>query len=328
MRSEHLNYLACPACQGELTLRGEHPPGAQVEQGDIDCRRCAATYPLVRGIPRFVPGQGYTGSFGHQWLIHARTQFDSHTGARHSEERFFAETGWPRRLEGETILEVGCGAGRFTEQALKTGAMVVSLDYSAAVEANYAAHRDRPDLLVIQADLYRPPLRPGSFSRLFCFGVLQHTPDPERAFRSLPPLLEPGGRLAVDVYRAPENLRNRLFATKYWARHVTKRIPAERLYPAVRRYVELMWPVSGVINRVAGNWVNWLLLVQDYRGMYDLPEEDLKEWAILDSFDALSPRYDQPQSLETVRRWFAEAGLDEVDVRYGYNGIEGRGLKR
>lgn len=327
MRSEHLHLLACPECQGSLALRGDPQPGP-IAEGSLACATCGSTWPIVGGIPRFVPSEGYAGSFGHQWTVHARTQFDSHTGARHSEERFFRETGWPRELPGEVILEVGCGAGRFTEQALKTGAMVVSLDYSVAVEANYAAHGDRPDLLLLQADLYRLPLRPGTFDRLFCFGVLQHTPDVERSFRTLPPLLKPGGRLAVDVYRAPENLRNRLFATKYWARHITKRIPPQRLYPAVRRYVETMWPLSRVINRVAGNWVNWLLLVQDYRGMYDLPEELLKEWAILDSFDALSPRYDQPQSLETVQRWFAEAGLAEADVRYGYNGIEGRGTRR
>jgi len=41
----------------------------------------------------------------------------------------------------------------------------------------------------------------------------------------------------------------------------------------------------------------------------------------------LSPRYDLPQTLSTVRRWFAEAGLENVTVQYGYNGIEGRGRK-
>jgi len=70
-----------------------------------------------------------------------------------------------------------------------------------------------------------------------------------------------------------------------------------------------------------------MLLVADYRGVYDLPEDILREWAILDTFDLLSPAYGQPQTLKTVREWFKEAGLCDVEANYGYNGIEGRGVK-
>ena len=34
-----------------------------------------------------------------------------------------------------------------------------------------------------------------------------------------------------------------------------------------------------------------MLLIADYRGILDLSEEQLKEWAILDTFDVLSPMY-------------------------------------
>ena len=39
----------------------------------------------------------------------------------------------------------------------------------------------------------------------------------------------------------------------------------------------------------------------------------------------LSPQYDYPQSLRTMKKWFEEAKLKDIDVHYGYNGIEGRG---
>ena len=35
-----------------------------------------------------------------------------------------------------------------------------------------------------------------------------------------------------------------------------------------------------------------------------------------------------PQRIETVRHWLAEAGLKDVEVQFGYNGIEGRGTKQ
>jgi hypothetical protein len=79
----------------------------------------------------------------------------------------------------------------------------------------------------------------------------------------------------------------------------------------------------GRIPRI-GPSLNWRLLVPDYRH-FGLPENVLKEWAYLDAFDMLAPQYDTPQTLTTVRRWFDEAGLVDSDVRYGYNGIQGRG---
>lgn len=333
MLPEHLELLACPECQGDLTLQ----PGAlvkegRIETGELRCPACQRNHPVQRFIPRFVPLENYAAGFGFEWLQHARTQYDSYTGVPVSETRFFQETRWPRDLQGECLLEVGCGSGRFTEQAARTGAMVVAIDYSVAVEACYASNGALPKVLVAQGDIYRLPVRRDFFDKLFCFGVLQHTPEPERAFFSLPRHLKPGGRLAVDVYKRKDNLRGyvgRLFGTKYLVRPFTRRMAPEQLYRRVNAYVRALWPVAHIINRIPrlGRWLNWRLLIADYRGVYPLAEQHLLEWAILDTFDMLSPRYDFPQTLETVRGWFARAGLEEVEVQYGYNGIEGRGRR-
>ena len=53
-----------------------------------------------------------------------------------------------------------------------------------------------------------------------------------------------------------------------------------------------------------------------------------KEWSILDTFDMYSPEYDKPQTLKEVQRWFKEAGLKDVEVIYGPNGIVGKGKKK
>jgi len=47
----------------------------------------------------------------------------------------------------------------------------------------------------------------------------------------------------------------------------------------------------------------------------------LRAWAILDTYDALSPRYDLPQTLDSARQWCDAAGLVDVTVREGGNGI-------
>jgi SAM-dependent methyltransferase len=319
MRVVHVPLLACPGCHAALALSSD-TSGETVDSGTLSCASCGRTYPIVGGIARFVPRDNYASSFGLQWRQHARTQYDSTTGVPISATRLFAETEWPQRMDGELILEAGSGSGRFTEVLAGTGATIVSFDYSRAVEANYAAHAHLPNVLIVQGDVYRMPFRLGVFDRACCLGVLQHTPDVERAFHALPPMVKPGGHLAVDVYRKPHGIR-RLLNTKYWVRPLTRRIPPERLYPLVERYVRGIWPLA----RRLPKRVNWVLLVADYRGEYDLPAQSLREWAVLDSFDMLSPTFDSPQDIETVRRWISDAGLERAVVRYGHNGIEARG---
>jgi SAM-dependent methyltransferase len=327
VKRECLKYLACPSCAGDLAVtKLEKFEKDSIESGVLQCLNCQATFDIVGHIPRFVAMENYASGFGFEWYKHARTQYDSYTGTNISETRFFQETRWPRQLPGEIILEVGSGSGRFTEHAASTGAMVVSLDYSYAVEANYMANGQRDNVLVVQGDIYSMPFRANFFDRLFCIGVLQHTPDVERAFLSLPQYLKPGGSLVIDVYR--HSWGRYLANTRYWARLITRHLAPETLYKLCEQYVNLMWPLARWVNKLPkGRHINWNLLIADYRGAYPLSEQVLKEWAILDTFDILAAVYENPQSLSTVRAWFAKAGLENVEVGYGYNGIEGRGTK-
>lgn len=328
MKRHHLRYIVCPICKSTLRIASEViTDGDRVIEGELVCTSCAMAYPILRAVPRFVPLENYASGFGLEWTKHSRTQYDSFTGLPISEERFFAETRWPRTLAGEVLFEAGSGSGRFTEQAVKTGAMVISMDYSYAVDANYHSNGSYENLLIVQGDILSPPLRPGSVERCCCIGVLQHTPDPRKAFASLVTTVKPRGSIVVDVYKKPPWWK-RWFYTKYPARFFLRGIDPERLYRWCERYISFIWPLSRTISRLPfGRQINWFLLVADYRGMYNLTEEQLKEWALLDTFDMLAPAYDLPQLLTDVRRWFSEEGLIEIDVQYGYNGIEGRAVK-
>lgn len=328
MKRDHIRHLVCPKCRLPLDWDPDSTPVPDtVVEGRLVCGGCRSDYPVRGGVPRFVPVDNYATGFGLQWNRHAATQLDSHTGIPLTEERFFRATGWPRNLTGETILEVGCGAGRFTEQATRTGAMVLSLDYSSAVDANYASNGHRENVLIVQGDAYAMPFAHKSFDRVFCLGVLQHTPDVRRTFLELPKYLKPGGHLAVDVYKRFPWWKQWTI-TKYWARPFTRRMDPKKLYDRVEAYIRFMWPICRWINLLPkGRNLNWKLLVADYRGLFPLDERLLRDWAILDTYDMLAPAFDQPQTLETLKNWFHEAGLVEVDFGYGLNGHEGRGRR-
>ena len=306
--------LACPGCGGGLLLENSRETEGEIESGTLRCETCDANYPIVRFVPRFVPADNYSRNFGLQWNRFRRSQLDSATGHSISRDRFFAQSAWqPADMEDQWTLDVGCGAGRFAEVALASGARVVAVDFSSAVDACRANLGSNPRLDVVQADVYHLPFRPRAFARVYCFGVLQHTPDVHAAFIALTRQLREGGRIAVDVY--PRLLLNFIWP-KYWLRPLTKRLRAETLLPLVTRCVDVLWPASLALGRVPvfGRRLRHALPIANYEGILPLNSSELKEWAILDTFDMLAPAHDQPQSVATIRAWFDEAGLQNVEV--------------
>jgi SAM-dependent methyltransferase len=307
-----------------LDLAASPDDHKDVPDADLRCPACGAIYPILRSIPRFVPKANYTDNFGLQWNRFRQTQLDSHLGLTISRDRFVMQTGWSvESLKGASVLDAGCGAGRFAEVALSLGAEVYAIDYSSAVDAcweNLGAH---PRLHVLQADIYRLPFAPASFDFVYSFGVLQHTPDVHSAFLAVARQARPGGSVAVDVY--PRSWKNYVWP-KYWLRPLTSRVPPRRLFGLVEKAVPVLWPVSRALGRAPrlGRQLRHLLPIANYEGMYPLSEAQLREWAVLDTFDMLAPAFDSPQSVATLRSWFEEAGLEGVEV-FRKGQVVGRG---
>ncbi len=315
MNIDLLQILACPRCRGALALSGAQSERGEIASGTLTCSGCASVYPIVGFVPRFVPPENYAGNFGFQWNRFRRTQLDSHSGVPISRERLLLSGGWTADdLAGKRVLDVGCGAGRFAEVALSAGARVVAVDYSSAVDACFDNLGPHPRLDVVQADVYALPFRPAEFDAVYCLGVLQHTPDVKRAFLALPAQLKEGGTLAVDVY---PKLRLNALWPKYWLRPLTRRVNAQRLFRWIERLVPFLLPVSDVLSRIPllGRKLRYAVPVVNHRPAFpSLSREQVREWAILDTFDMFGPAYDTPQSAETLRSWAREACLRDVTV--------------
>lgn len=329
MKVELLHYLECPNCRGALSLNGNLEANNKVDEineGSLNCDGCGAAFPIVRSLPRFVTSDNYAASFGFQWNRFPTLQLDSVMGNNLSRKRFYDCTRWPQELSGERILEVGCGAGRFTQIALETGAEVFSFDLSSAVDSAFANNRNASRLYIFQASIYRLPLRKRLFDKIFCMGVLQHCPDPKQAFLSLVPFLRPGGTIVIDVYSKtgfPPPL-------KYWVRPVTRRMPPKALHSILSRLIPLAFEIKAFIHRAPAIGRRMAAIIPigslSHSGIgLHYSDRELKRVKVLSAFDMLSPRYDLPQRIEDVRQWFGEAGLVEVEAGFGYNGINARG---
>jgi SAM-dependent methyltransferase len=284
--------LACPNCQRPLPGLG-----SWAAEGVI-CETCGTRFPLVGGIPRFVPSDAYVHSFSFEWNRHRRTQLD-HEASRESEETFRQKTGLgPKDVAGKLTLDVGCGMGRFADVVSRWGAQVVGVDLSLAVEAAYANVGERENARILQADLYHLPFKPESFDIVYTIGVLHHTPACEQAFRSLVQFVRPGGRLCVWVYGPME----------LWV-HVAR---------CYRRLTVGMSPrLLHALCRIAVPWYYLCRLPLIGSAFYMLLPISLHPratWRVLDTFDWYSPRYQSLHTFPEVYRWFRSEGFEDISL--------------
>jgi SAM-dependent methyltransferase len=292
----------------------------------------AVLYPLAggeavtvrTGIPRFVDSQGYADNFGLQWNIFRSTQLDSATGLPLGFNRLWNNTHWkPKDVFGKTILEIGSGAGRFTEIMLEAGAKVVSVDLTHAVEANWKNNRHKGDLFLCRGDLYHLPFAEASFDYVFCYGVLQHTPDPQRAYRSIANMLKLGGSMSIDYYRR-FRWPNLWSTPKYIWRPLTSTMDSERLLSIIKTYIPLWLPIDTLLRRIPYFGPRLLAVIPIPCWNYlhlGLNKKQRCEWAIMDTFDALGARYDFPKTLDEVSDMIHSVPDIETDIFYGGNGI-------
>jgi SAM-dependent methyltransferase len=214
----------------------------------------------------------------------------------------------PADLAGASVLDGGCGMGRYLRVAAEGGPrLLVGMDLSEAVRASRDLTRGLPGVAVVRGDLLRPPFAPGGFDHIYSLGVLDHTPDPRAAFLSLATLLKPGGRIVVWVYPREKPALERVINLH---RAVSTRLPL----PLLVGFSRLMAPVGGLKRRLmasknrlaarVGVALNVLTI-----GVSMHPDPEVR---VCDTLDWYAPKYLSRHTVEEVHGWFVEAGLVDV----------------
>lgn len=251
------------------------------------CNRCQITVPVVKGIPRFV--DTVDAGFDKRWQEHPKPQATT-------EAMFWLKTGWSRRdLLGKTILDAGCGCGRFSAVAAANGAQVISLDGSAHAVESAIGNIPGSTGHIAQIDLLQPlPLIDNSVDAAFCLGVLQHTACPSAAFANVARTVKPGGSLAVWLYACPVTDPD-LLPVMDFMHAITRACPPAALHSACADFaVKLRDTYHG----------QWTPLHQVVR-VSNSPDD---EECVSDTFDWHTPRYRSWHTVAEVSRWFADAG--------------------
>ena len=242
------------------------------------------------------PDDGYAENFGKQWKIYQNVQIDSFNNFNISEnflkKIIFNELLY---LKNKTVLEIGCGSGRFTEHIVKFAKECVSIDMSSAIYYNVA--RGSNNLMLIKAD-FTKLLANKKFDIIICRGMLQHTPDPFKSIEKLYEFSNTNGEVFFDIYPLP---KIGFLHPKYliWRPFFKTFIKYETLEKFLKNNINKLLFIKRNIKKIFfnSNFISDLFIpVWDYENKINLTQEQLKNWSILDTLDGLYAYYDKPQT--------------------------------
>jgi 2-polyprenyl-3-methyl-5-hydroxy-6-metoxy-1,4-benzoquinol methylase len=109
-------------------------------------------------------------------------------------------------MKGKKVLEIGCGIGTTTMSFVQNGATVTAVDLSekslelARARAEVYGVQDKVTFYQANAEELSSSIPAEKYDLIFSFGVIHHTPHPERLLAQLSAFLKPGGKIKLMVY--------------------------------------------------------------------------------------------------------------------------------
>jgi 2-polyprenyl-3-methyl-5-hydroxy-6-metoxy-1,4-benzoquinol methylase len=110
------------------------------------------------------------------------------------------------RWRGKRVLEVGCGIGTDSINFARAGAELTAVDLSGASlaiarqRAEVTGVADRITFRQANAEELSSVVDDGPYDLIYSFGVIHHTPHPERALAQMRALAAPGSTLKLMIY--------------------------------------------------------------------------------------------------------------------------------
>jgi len=234
------------------------------------------------------------------------------------------------------ILDAGCGNGRVTallRSLSDPASFITGIDLVAAdiARANFEGVANTAfyskNLLGDLSDL-------GQFDFIYCQEVLHHTDDPFASFKNLTGILEPGGEIAIYVYRkkaplreyADDYIRNKIAGLSYEeAMKVCDEITTfgKQLSESGQK---VKVPALEILGIEAGEYDLQRFVYHFFFKCFWNDSFSFHDNSVI-NYDWYHPQNCTRHTLEEIRGWFLDCGLEIQWEHQDFYGITMRGKK-
>lgn len=317
MNKQLLNLLACPTCLSELDLKIYEGDQEYIAHGEFTCCGCRKKFEIKDDIPFFSPLIQHDGVKNQQETY--STWWDDY----HDEESIVDPTSRnffynslrikSEEMEGKIVLDAGCGNGRFSYVvSFARPQLLVAFDISSGLlhaKKAISKHNPTANVAYVQGDITRPPFKKEVFDIVFSWGVIHHTPDTKKTFKTLSKRVKERGKLGIYVYEFHPLYRFNKQLVSFIAyirslflirplRFICSRFPAKivRLLFLPIYYVERVLNI-GVVGCHGPAGEKW--------------DKERYFRVVIDRFKT---RYASEHQLEEVLQWFQENGFNHLRV--------------
>lgn len=215
-------------------------------------------------------------------------------------------------FKNATVLDVGCGSGRWSKFLTDKVDWIEAIDPSKAVFSAFNMLKENRNVRVTQASVESIPFNKESFDLVISLGVLHHIPDTQKALSLIVEHVKKGGACLIYLYY---NLDNRgffyklLFKMSDLLRKGINKLPA-KIKKLVCDIIALLvyWPLS----RIA--LIFKYLAPRDFYKRLPLSYYHDKSMNILrnDSLDRFGTPLEQRFSRQKIKQMMEFSGLSGI----------------
>lgn len=212
MRLDSMDYLCCPACNGELQLTAEKQTGTEIMQGTLGCLSCERHFEIKEGLPNLIFPESLEESDFQNKMFHdqhaeyeARPQFFCLGIWKFALWETRARTQLINRLElkkNASVLETGVGNGPnlpIIARRIGKDGQLDGLDIS--FETLKVGRRKMKakgiQVELIQGNASYLPYRTDKFDAVLHVGALNQFGDKRRAIEEMHRVAKPGSKIVM-----------------------------------------------------------------------------------------------------------------------------------
>ncbi len=296
MNKNLINLIECKKCQCDFNLNVKVEKNKKVKEGNLICPTCNKTYKITNFIPKFVEDEQYVESFGDEWTIFNNVKNKSKIFDNDIKNYLALNK---EDIKGKRVLEIGCGTGPYLQKNAQVADEIIGIDLSRAVESSQKNVGHLPNVTIMQADLFNLPFKEGVFDVVYSLGVLHHTPNTHKAFKSIVPYVRKNGILSIWLYGAywPRKYKNAEIIRNKFTYKLSKW--QLLLWCKMLSYFYYLYKIP-----ILGNGLREVLPI-------DMSTE--RNVRVCHNYDMYSPTYVHTHSLNEVYTWFKDEEFYDME---------------